>query len=139
MMTKKDCTFYEKVMISVLADNHNPSNNPLFVPNEILNIRISLGSYFDLETSSFPDWCLSDIDNVSLSFSYIIFLHSVLCHILLLVAAYLNRRISSGLLVLGLFYPWVLENQAFGTSPLYEIVLHHWHPLVNNYLSEDDE
>ena len=39
---------YEEVVISVLSDNHNPSNIPLFISDEILNLWILLGSLFDL-------------------------------------------------------------------------------------------
>ena len=38
----------EEVGISVLADNHNPSNITLFVTDKKLNVWISLGSSFDL-------------------------------------------------------------------------------------------
>ena len=39
---------YEEVVISFLSDNHDPSNIPLFVTDENLNLWISLGSSFDI-------------------------------------------------------------------------------------------
>ena len=48
MITKQDYPICEEVLISVLADNHNPSNIKFFVTDEKLNIWILFGSSFYL-------------------------------------------------------------------------------------------
>ena len=47
-MNNQDYPLYEEMVISVLDDNHNTYNIPLFVTNKSLNIWISLGYFFDI-------------------------------------------------------------------------------------------